>query len=208
MDELILVRHGETTGNSAVRLYGRTDIALSDLGRRQMSRVREALDSEAFDTVITSPLSRARESAAIILNASGPEPLIFEELSEIDFGRWEGWTFAEAAERDPDHHAAWARGEPEFRFPGGESRIGFQSRVAEACDAHVATRPGKTLAVLHKGVIKIIYATLLGLTFDEYKQLPVELGSIHRFENEADRWRLEAANQASHLGPERVVESS
>ena len=58
MDELILVRHGETTGNSAVRLYGRTDIALSDLGRRQMSRVREALDSEAFDTVITSPLRR------------------------------------------------------------------------------------------------------------------------------------------------------
>ena len=70
--ELWLVRHGETVGGSSTRLYGSTDLALSDVGRRQMECVRAAVADVVFDRVITSPLQRSREAAAIV--HPRPEP--------------------------------------------------------------------------------------------------------------------------------------
>ncbi len=206
MREVVLVRHGETAGQSAIRLYGKTDIALSELGRRQMARVAHALQGETFQTVIVSPLRRSSDSAAIILDGRGPSPVVVEAFSEIDFGRWEGWTFEEAAERDPENHAEWSRGEPGFRFPGGESRAGFHRRVADAASREFSNRPGTTLAVLHKGVIKIVLATLLSLRFEEYRALPVDLGSIHRLRKGEGGWRLVEANKISHLGTDWVAD--
>jgi broad specificity phosphatase PhoE len=66
---LTLVRHGETVGQSSVRYYGRTDVELSDVGRAQMRRVREAVAGERFTAVFTSRLRRSVEAAALIVPA-------------------------------------------------------------------------------------------------------------------------------------------
>ena len=62
---LVLVRHGETAGQSSIRYYGATDLALSESGCRQMERVRAALAGEEFDAVYTSELQRTITAARI-----------------------------------------------------------------------------------------------------------------------------------------------
>jgi broad specificity phosphatase PhoE len=187
--EIVLVRHGETEGESSIRLNGSTDVALNRTGRQQMRAAGESLAAEVFDTAIVSPLSRSREGAEIVLGGRGPAPRIIEGFREIDFGDWEGLTFAEIEQRDPEGYARYLAEGLAFRFPGGESRAGFRARVAAAVP-EAAFDPGvRALGVLHKGVIKIILSELLGLTFEEYSDIPVGLGSIHRVQHDGVRWQ-------------------
>lgn len=217
--ELILVRHGETTGNSALRLYGATDVPLSELGRRQMRRVRDCLSREFegpdFDSLWCSPLARSNESARLAYPGEGQEPRVVEAFREIDFGRWEGWTIDEVLARDPAGHAAWQQGDLSWSFPGGDGRRAFRNRVGDAARELFSTVDGRQLAVLHKGVCKVIIGTLTGLKTAEWSVLPCELGSIHRLrrvENRgsADRlggWRLEGGCEVDHLGDDRLPAS-
>lgn len=203
--ECVLVRHGETTGNSAIRLYGATDIPLSERGRAQMRKVAEALSKEVFDRLVTSPLSRSRESGAII--APQMTPIVVPELTEIDFGRWEGWTFEEARTRDPVGHAAWGSEGLGFRFPGGEERAGFHQRIRDVVP-RVLGGPGGTLGVLHKGVIKVALAALLDVPIAVVSDLPVDLGGIHRLRLTPDGWMYTARNEIAHLGADRTPDGA
>lgn len=203
MRELYIVRHGETEGESSVRLYGRTDVGLSEAGREQMRRTGAALAHVTFDTVIVSPLRRSRDSAAIILGGRGPEPRIEPEFTEIDFGTWEGWTLAEAEARDPENFAARIADGADFAFPGGDSKREFFTRTARAAARIFNPLPGRTLAVLHKGVIKGALAGLLGRPVETFDAHRIELGGIHILRGDG-AWQLDAANDTAHLGGARM----
>jgi broad specificity phosphatase PhoE len=193
MAELLLVRHGETVGQSSIRLYGSTDVALSDEGELQMATTGRALAGLRFDRVLTSPLCRARRSAEVLLD-SMPHPAIaietIEAFREVDFGRWEGLTWEEVRERDREEHQRFSSLGLEFCYPQGESRRSFWTRVqAEVPNIEQAFAGGceRMLVVVHKGVIKALAARLLGLpTIVDGLELP--LGSVHRFTQERDAW--------------------
>src|SRR5260370_27813814 len=105
---LILVRHGETEGQSSIRYYGRTDIALSDEGCAQMRAAARALGREVFGRVFASNLCRATEGARIIAGDHAPIVAI-EEFAEIDFGNFEGLTIDEIQRKDPAEFDRWRR---------------------------------------------------------------------------------------------------
>jgi broad specificity phosphatase PhoE len=195
---IVLVRHGETLGESSIRLNGATDVALDARGVRQMERVRDALAGEGFTAIVASPLRRSHEAARIV--RPGLPPQIVDDLREVHFGRWETLTWDEVAARDAEALAAMRASPVDFCYPGGESRAAFRARVAAAAQALV---PG-TLAVLHKGVIKQIIAALTGMPAEEAAQLPCALGSISRLAYDG-RWRLETVSDCAHLGPDRVA---
>ena len=196
--ELVLVRHGETAGQSSVRLHGITDVELDDLGCRQMLDVRTALASECFDHVVTSPLRRCRHAARLIAPAT--DALVLEAFREIDFGAWEGLTWDEAERLDPVGVAACRRGGSDFRFPGGDSRADFRARVAEATSAMVEQLGPRVLTVAHKGVIKTIMSELLfQQSSPPTSELSVDLGSIHRLRRVGGRWSIVVANSVDHL---------
>jgi probable phosphoglycerate mutase len=206
MPEIVLIRHGETAGKSSIRLWGATDVPLDPVGEIQMSRTGLRLRGERFHRVVVSPLSRSRRGAELVLASSRHPPIeltTFEGLREIDFGAWEGLTHEEAAARHPEQHAAWKRVGRAFSFPDGESRAGFEARVdavaSEAFEAPLEAGARRLLGVLHKGVIKVVMARLLGLDFDAYCELPVDLGSIHRLEGGPGSWRLVTGNDVAHL---------
>lgn len=201
MTELILLRHGETVGQSSIRLYGATDIALSPVGEQQAAAAAAALRSHAFSRIVSSPLQRARRTAEIVHSAqTTPGALaVLADLREVDFGAWEGLTWAEVAERDPDNHRLWQQTRPHFTYPRGESRPDFLRRVQTAA-REIPRDPGPTLAVLHKGVIKAVIAALTGIPYDEAVNLPVPLGSLHHLERRDDRWHLTTSGRTDHLG--------
>ena len=204
MAELWLVRHGETVGGSSTRLYGSTDLALSDVGRRQMECVRELVAGIVFDRLITSPLQRSREAAAIVHPRPEPAAAVFPAFTEIDFGDWEGLTAEEVAAKFPAEHGRWRNADRDWGFPGGETRSGFRARVGAAIDDHLATADGRSLLVLHKGVVKIIVGALLGEAPEVYAARPCELGSLSILERaDGGDWRLRSACLVEHLGETR-----
>ena len=199
MTELVLLRHGETVGQSAIRLYGATDIALSPIGAQQVARAAAVLGAQRFDRLLTSPLQRARRSAEIVREALRPPlpPLeLVPDFREIDFGAWEGWTYAEAEARDPDNFHRWHHEGAAFTYPAGESRADFHARVGAAARA---LEPG-SLVVIHKGVIKAVLAALTDRPLAEVSALPVPLASIHRLRRVDARWELVGAAETAHLG--------
>src|ERR1700730_3296033 len=134
MRTLVLMRHGETVGNSSIRYYGRTDVELAELGRAQMRSVRLWLQRRfggaGFTPVLASPLRRAAEGAEIIAGA-GRSIIEIEEFLEVDCGHFEGLTADEICARFPADFARWNRDRLDraFAYPGGESRANFASRV-------------------------------------------------------------------------------
>jgi broad specificity phosphatase PhoE len=202
MTDLILLRHGETVGQSSIRLYGATDIALSPIGEQQVSRAAAVLEHLRFTRVLSSPLQRARRSAEIVLAAlTGAPPLeVVPDFREIDFGAWEGWTYAEAQSRDPSGYARWLTEGHAFTYPGGESRSGFLARIAAAARSAIDPTRGPTLAVLHKGVIKATLSALLGRPPAELADHTVPLASLHRLRHSDNHWQLLGPGETHHLG--------
>ena len=203
MREIVLVRHGETTGNSSIRLNGSTDVPLSELGLRQARRAAAALAGESFERLVVSPLTRARQTGEVVAPALVPEALVIQGFREVDFGTWETWTWDEVAERDPEGLALYRAGGPDRGFPGGDTLEGFRRRVAAAAVAELAPLPGRTLGTLHKGVIKGILGALLGWERETIDAYTAELGSIHRLRENGDGWELEGP-LVEHLGEDRV----
>lgn len=152
---LILVRHGRTDANARKLLLGRLDPSLDDEGRRQARTLAPTVGAAA--DVITSPLRRARETAAEL---AGDAPVkVDERWIEIDYGVLDGTPLGEVP---IDLWANW-RADSSFTPPGGESLASLQERVADACD-ELAPRIGDEdiVVVSHVSPIKAAVAWALG----------------------------------------------
>jgi broad specificity phosphatase PhoE len=196
---ITLVRHGETTGQSSIRYYGASDVPLSDTGRRQMLRVRDAIRDRTFDAVFTSRLRRSIEAAEII--TAGRNSLTpVAAFDEIDFGRWEGWTREEIAERDPDNFRLWQEKTEWFRYPEGDSRADFHARVAGGLGELLKSAGGESvLMVLHRGVISVILAELLALSPADRERIDIALASIHVVVQNGNGWQAHVLDKIDHL---------
>ncbi len=197
---LILVRHGETVGESSIRYHGRTDVALSELGRAQMRLASRAIETRHggidFTRVFSSPLVRATESARIVAGDSAPL-ITIDEFAEVHFGLFEGLTADEIRERYPDEFARWNadRLAPTYTYPAGESRAAFTDRVERGLERMLALwtpRGDDALLIAHRGVIRAIVRTLT------HREPVVELGSIQilRFDG---GWHVEMLDLIDHL---------
>ena len=119
MRRLVLVRHGETEGESSVRFHGCSDVDIDAQGREQMRRAAKQI-RRIPALVVASPLRRAWRSAEIV--ARGAPVRLEPDFREIDFGRWEGLTLEEIRQRDPILFEDWQKRAPGFEYPGGEPR--------------------------------------------------------------------------------------
>jgi len=181
---LVMLRHGETLGNSSVRFHGTADVPLSDAGRRQVQAAARGLRQEVFDLVVASPLRRSWEAAALV--AGGTPVRIEDGLREIHFGRWEGLTAGEIELRDPVLHREWRERRPGFEFPGGEIRAEFRARVLAALDRIAGSGARNALLVGHKGVIRTIGEHLLGKPLAD--DLPQLACAVALSRNAAGAW--------------------
>jgi broad specificity phosphatase PhoE/ribonuclease HI len=160
---LLLLRHGQTELSVQRRYSGRGNPALTDLGRRQAdSAAQYVAQRGGISAVITSPLQRAYDTAAVAAKALGLDVTVDDDLIETDFGEWEGLTFGEAADRDPELHRKWLR-DTGVTPPAGESFDSVGGRVRRVRDRIVAEHGGSTvLVVSHVTPIK----TLLRMALD------------------------------------------
>jgi broad specificity phosphatase PhoE len=162
---VFLCRHGETSARAQGRCHGRFDAGLSPLGKRQAVELAERLAGEELGAVYSSPLGRARETAVVVAARHELAPLELAGLSEIDFGRLEGLTYAEAERRFPEVYRRWMQEPLRVRFPGGEDYESLRRRASEALDEIRRRHPGETVAVVsHAGPLRAWLAGFLELS--------------------------------------------
>lgn len=162
---LLLARHGRTDWNKVFRYQGTTDVPLDEEGREQARRLGRRLRGESFLQIVTSPLSRAVETAALVreaLDESAPVRAL-SSLVELDFGLWEGLSVAEVLERHGDHYRAWREDPLAVSPPGGESFMKAVERVGHGLDAILDGAEGTSLVVCHGGTIRAALVALLSL---------------------------------------------
>ncbi|MGH9188323.1 MAG: histidine phosphatase family protein [Acidimicrobiales bacterium] len=165
---MLLARHGESEWNAVGRWQGQADPPLSALGRHQAKVAAGSLRN--IDTVFSSPLMRAAETAEIIAGELGVGPVVFDPgLVERDAGEWSGLTRAEIEQGWPgyldppaDAHAGFAPADGERtlerrRPPGWEPDDRFLARALRALERIAAEAPGgDVLVVTHGGLVYVV----------------------------------------------------
>ena len=176
---LLLLRHGQTALSVERRYSGRGNPDLSDVGRTQAAAAGERLAKlGGIDAIVSSPLSRARVTAQAVADRVGLDVTVDDGFIETDFGSWEGLTFPEAAQQDPDLHARWL-GDPGVPTPGGESFDEVARRVIAAKDDLRQRYPGQTvLIVSHVTPIKTLLRDALGVGPELLFRLHLDLASL------------------------------
>lgn len=186
MTTLWLIRHGVTDWNREGRWQGQRDVPLNDEGRRQARQAAERLRDQPLEAIYTSDLSRARETAAVLSEATGAPLVEDPRLREIHLGAWEGLSFDDIRQSYGDRLDRFRARPHKERAPGGESVPDVQHRVLGALEEVVDRHPhGEVALVSHGLALAVIKTRLLGLPLQKV-------------------WDVEPANaepEAYHWGP-------
>ncbi|MVO84056.1 bifunctional RNase H/acid phosphatase [Streptomyces sp. p1417] len=199
----VLLRHGETPLTPQKRFSGSggSNPSLSDIGREQAVRVAAALAARGtVQAVVSSPLLRCQETARTVAARLGVDVRIEEGLRETDFGAWEGLTFAEVRERQPDELNAWLAS-PDAAPPGGESFAEVSARVAAARDKLLTDCAGRTvLLVTHVTPIKTLVRLALGAPPEALFRMELAAASLSAVAYYADgNASVRLLNETAHL---------
>ena len=198
---LLLLRHGQTELSVQRRYSGRGNPELTELGRRQAdSAARYLAGRGGIAAVISSPLQRAYDTATAASKALGLDVTVDDDLTETDFGDWEGLTFTEAAERNPQLHRRWLA-DTRTTPPGGESFDAVHDRVRRARSRIIAEHGGATvLVVSHVTPIKTLLRMALDAGAGILYRLHLDLASLSIAEFYPDgAASVRLVNQTSYL---------
>lgn len=180
MTLLLLIRHGENeyvkTGKMAGRLPG---VHLNERGQKQAQALGEALKDVPIKAIYSSPLERAQETAKPIADARKLQININPNLLDTDVGKWQGKSLKVLR-----LYKSWkiVQNSPSrFQFPGGESFLDLQRRIANALEEIVRkhNKPHDIVAVVfHADPIKLAVSNFLGLPLDHFQRLSCDTGSV------------------------------
>jgi len=201
---LLLVRHAETDWNRARRYQGWRDTPLSETGRGQAEAAGRLLARERLAAVWSSPLERARETAAAI---AAPHELPVREseaFKEMRFGDWEGLTGVEVRARFPALYEGWRDTPQLVAVPGGETLTEVRRRVLGGLDELRAAHDGQTICLVAHGISsRILILEALGLGLDRVWSLELSSAGISELEFRDDWAAVHRMNTLVHL--ERVA---
>ena len=175
---VLLVRHGQTP-TTGKHLPGRTPgLHLSEEGQRQAELAAKRIaELPHVDAVYSSPLERARETAAPIAAARGLKVQIDKGLLECDFGQWTGGELKELMKK-PEWTTV-QRYPSGFRFPDGESFSEMQTRMGSCLERRRSRHPGGVLvAVSHADTIKAAVTQAMGAHLDLFQRTAISTCSI------------------------------
>ena len=197
----LMLRHGQTELSVERRYSGRGNPALTELGQRQADAAAKFLaERGGITAVISSPLQRASATAETVAKALGLDVTIDADLIETDFGKWEGLTFGEAAERDPELHSRWLR-DTSLAPPDGESFDEVAHRVRRARNRIIAEHGDATvLVVSHVTPIKTVLRLALDAGSGVLYRMHLDLASLSIAEFYPDGVAsVRLVNQTSYL---------
>jgi probable phosphoglycerate mutase len=186
---LYYVRHGLTDWNAAGRLQGQLDVPLNQIGREQAARcggiLRDLFERDGWpdptSEYVSSPLARARttmETMRGVLGLPAAGYRLEPRLAEISFGEWEGLTYREITQREPNVTARREADKWRFSPPGGES----YEQLAQRVGAWLVTVEHEAVVCAHGGTGRALVALLGVAPPDEAVHHSIDQGVVYLFE--------------------------
>ncbi len=191
--KIFLIRHGQIDCGGDRRYIGITDLPLSAAGIEQVTRLKECFSDVEMERVFTSPLTRCRQTAAILLKGTDTEAMVIDELKEINMGDWENQAIDYIKDRFPEMYEKRGANIDTFVPPGGESFAQLQKRVMPALEKIIVHTAGNVLIISHAGVNRVILSQLLDFPLQHIFKISQPYGCINQLSwNKAlQRWEWE-----------------
>ena len=202
---LYLIRHGQTDCSRANRMCGAgIDSPLNDAGLAMAEALGESLAQQPWRAIYSSPLLRARQTAAPLAQRSGLAIEVVEGTQEIAYGAWDGRLEHEVEQSEPEAWANWQRDSGVFSPPGGENAYAVAARALPAIERiRAAHSDGPVVLFSHKAIIRVAICALMGIEVGEFrKRVDCTTGGATVFEFRPSGPLLHKLNDVSYLPPE------
>jgi broad specificity phosphatase PhoE len=195
-----LIRHAQRTGDQE-RLVGRlAGFGLTALGTQQAERLARTLAREPISHIYSSPMERARETAAPLARQLGLVVELSAAITEVDAGSWTGRSFRELDAEDPQWRR-FNRLRVTSAIPNGETAAGIQARFLGEMMRLQELHPTDGVALVsHADPIKIVLAAFLGAPIDFHDRLQIDLASVSLVRMDAESARVVYLNRTSENG--------
>jgi probable phosphoglycerate mutase len=199
---VVLVRHGHVEGIEPPRFRGRSDLPLTFRGFQQAERTRDHLGGAPRpNAAYASPLARCITTAEVIVQ---PDPVAITPMPsfvDMDYGDWQGRTYEEVQQSDPERFAQWFQAPHLAVIPGGETLLGVAARVADTMRTIAARHRGETvLLVGHDSVNRVLLLLALDLPLSRFwhlRQDPCAVNLVTR--DDVRGWNVASMNETGHL---------
>lgn len=190
---LYFLRHGQTTSNADGNRYaGSSDVPLTQTGIEQAKQGAEHIRDLKFDMVYCSAMSRALETAKLVLDGRDQAIVPDPRLNEMSYGSWEGKTHAEILAEPDNHWHEWVT-DPDAQRPGGSGELASEVVARVTAFLYDVLEPGCTvLAVAHHTTGRLLIAHLMEMPLANYRRLQLDNASLSLFErsDRGDIWEF------------------
>lgn len=177
--KIYLIRHGQTDWNIQGKIQGSHDIPLNETGYRQAQMLAKGMSSRTVKRIFASPLIRAAETAKALGKEKKVDVCFMPKLVEVEFGKWEGLTWAEIKKEYPKEYEQWSLNSAEATPPGGETQNEIIKRCTEALKEIISLTGGEedTAIVSHGATLAHLFSYMMRNS-PEIESMIVENASI------------------------------
>jgi len=200
MTRILLVRHGRTEWNKGEIFRGTVDIPLDEQGRKEAACACDWLGIETFHAAYASPLSRAVETAEIILAPHGIPVQRHPGFTDLNYGDWQGKSRTDIMALYPEQYRQWENAPHTVVFPNGEGLEAVRTRALSAVREVAAQHPDQTVLIAaHRVVNKVLLAALLGLDDSHFWEIGQDTAALNEFLYSKGKWICISFNDTCHL---------
>ena len=197
---ILLIRHGETAWNRQEIFRGVYDIPLNENGRLQARHLSKALASRGIDVAYSSPLSRALETAQIVLEPHGIHAEGHKGFIDFDYGEWTGLEDALVASKWPEEHFRWVAEPHTAHPPGGDTLQGVFETARGSLERISRKHAGETVALFaHRVVNKLLVLGMLNLGLERFPFVRQDNCCVNEFEWTKRGYVVLSLNDTSHI---------
>ena len=197
--ELILVRHGETLWNREKRVQGISNIGLSEFGIIQAKKLGECLKDKNIESIHSSPVKRAYQTAKLIGEFHDVKIETDEGLMELNQGDFEGLTLSELWEKHTSFLRRWMADPASVVMPNGESLTELQNRSWNVIE-DIAKKSKNTLVVSHNFTIITVLCKVQNINLSQFRRIRVDVASKTFVEIGPGGIVVKLLNDTCHLG--------
>ncbi|PHV71844.1 histidine phosphatase family protein [Sporanaerobium hydrogeniformans] len=198
MQTLLFVRHGETLANKEKRWLGQYESPLSEEGKRQARQLEKVLESYSIEAIYTSTSLRTLETIEGFAKKKGLVIKQEKAFCEIDFGEFEGRSFAELQNKSPEEVQKMLKEGDYYTYPGGESLVASYERNIKGLKALMALPQKTVLLCAHAGTLRNCISYLVGGSHKLHWHFKIDPASLTCFTLEGDFAVCEVLNHTYH----------
>lgn len=184
--QLYVVRHGETAWNKEEVFRGRKDVPLNKTGQKQAQLTGQYFLNKGIARIFSSPLGRAIQTAEGISKATKMPIEVIDELTDMNFGAWEGLTLREVEKLYPEELKVWQQSPHKFHARDGESLGDVRRRVTKGIQKVVTDEKAPIVLVSHRVICKIIFLNALMLRSRYFWKIRFDPASVTLIEKIGD----------------------